>query len=240
METPSKNNTKTTAQMGAWAVVASEKGDWNSRYSKTWHRQHGGVWEVDSRTVTFTRPWGRGQRRITVELDGWRGDWLATAVVKAGLAPAKSAAPMSVRLNKAYDAKIASRRGQVTIWQRTLLVEVADFCATLKRDGKTVTFHAYTPREAVAGLRKKIKAAQLRAEGKIIDRTLINKLHFCDQGVEEFCRITGIENRGTYTPDQIHAAIRAVGYESVAHFAPELKTLAQATGFDLSATPLAD
>jgi hypothetical protein len=246
MKSPKRDEPQTKAQMGKWTVTAHENGEWNNnKYSKSWHRKYGGVWEVESRDVTFSTSCRKDPKRVLVKLTSWRGDWLAKAVAKAGLAPEKSAAPMSVRLNKAYDAKIVMRRKQegqedVAIWKRTLLGETIDFCAVGKFDGKKITYHDSSWLTAMKGLEKKAGAQRLRAEGRVIDRALIKNLHFCDQGVAEFCRIVGIENRGTYTPEQIHEAIQKAGYRSVAHFAPELKTLAKAVNFDLTGTPLAD
>lgn len=43
-------------RVAGWYVRTSEEGDWNrSRYSKSWHNAHGGVWEVSARTVHIRR-----------------------------------------------------------------------------------------------------------------------------------------------------------------------------------------
>lgn len=228
--TPNSKNYTTLLTLGAWSVKAEENGSWNNnKYSKAYHRKFGGVWEVDSRTVHFSRPWGKGQINKIINLSSWQGDFLAKSIIEAGLSPKKYNAPKAVRLNDAYDAKhIETKRGY-KIYSRTLLGVHVDW-AIVSPNG--VTFHHDSRRELIRGLNKKIQAKVKAKFSKQINWKFVKELGFCDKGIKEFLSITGLNKESAYSPEEVHRAIQRVGYNAVAHFASELNTLAKACGYN--------
>lgn len=216
--------------LGVWTIQAAENGAWNNnKYSKSWHRSHGGVWEVEGRTITISRPWGRGEIKKTVELESWQGDFLAKAIIEAGLQPKSYNAPKSVRLNDAYDAKhIETKRGY-KIYSRTLLGAHVGY-VIVSPNG--VTFHHESRKELVRGLSNKIQARVQASFSKEINWKLVRELGFCKEGIREFLSITGLKEEKSYSPREVHTAIKNVGYQAVSHFSSELNTLAKACKYD--------
>lgn len=215
-----------------WWYLKIEEVSWdNSRYSKAWHRAHGGAKSVDRRAVEFRRWSGKaGHSNIesrTAELTGWRGDWLARAVVDAGLAPEKPAAPLSIRLHAAYDAELVSSSHGYRIYRRTLVGAPIDWVVVAPLG---TTYHSADRKALLRGLRNKIRRSTARIEGRLIDWAKCKALGFCDGGIRAFCNDFDLDPKGAYTPEEIEAAIRASAYRA-SQYMDELRTLAKAVGF---------
>jgi hypothetical protein len=227
-------NETNTIKVGKIIFTQTEKVEWNNhKYSKGWHRAHGGVKEVSDRQVVIERIDGRAKGGLkllaTVQFDGWRGNVLLQAIKNSGIftAPA-SKAPLSVRLDKFYDATAIRQIGHVKIWRRTLLGETVDFCAVLNG----VTFHAKNQREAVRGVHYKIKAvAQKRNEP--ISYKLCKDLGFCDTGIKQFCEVFNLDLHGTYSPVQIEELV-ANDTAKAAPFEQELRKVAEVLNYKAS------
>lgn len=209
-----------------------EKTDWHY-YSKAWHRAHGPKKTISDRKVTIYGYNGRCKNPLqvvtTIEFDGWRGNVLLQTIKQSGLFSApESKAPLSVRLDKFYDAKLVRTIGHIKIYQRTLLCTHVDYCAVLNG----VTFHAKSIRSAVRGVHVKIKAATKKRNSPI-NLKLCKDLGFCDTGIKEFCNVFSIDIHGDYSPDEIESMVRSAP-DKAAPFESELRTLAKTLGYQSS------
>lgn len=227
-------NTSSTVTIGKFTFTQLEDIEWNNhKYSKAWHRQYGGVKEVSNRRIVITKQDGRakgGFKQVSVVLfDAWRGNILVQAIDQSGVFKfPETKVPLSVRLNKWYDAKITRTVGHVRIYERTLLGEFVDYCAVLNG----VTFHAPTIREAVKGLNRKIKAAAKRRNQPITYK-LCKELGFCDAGIKEFCAEFNLDIKESYSPSEIEALVKAEPAKA-APFENELRTVAKTLGYQTS------
>lgn len=204
--------------------------DWE-KYSKAWHRAYGPARTVTGRTVTFARMVGSSKERHVVNLSTWGGDWLARAVVEAGLAPKMPAVPMAIRLHAAYDAVLVDDRHGYQFYRRTLLGAPIDWVAIAPLG---TTYHAATKKEALRGLHQKVRSAKLRLSGRLIDWAKCRALGFCESGILAFCETFGLNCRGAYTPEEVEAAVRAKADRATPYLA-ELRTLASAVGYNFPA-----
>lgn len=222
---------KTSLRM--WTVTTSQYVD-SSRtyYSKSWHRSYGPKFTVTDRKITLSRKHGKGILTRTLNLNSWTGDYLARAVNELDLAPKKSKIPLSIRLNKAYDAKLHKVIRDHKIYSRTLLGEHVDYVIVAPLG---TTYHDFNYKTLIKGLYKKIRAQRKKTNfgDGIIDWDVCRELGFCKEGIKEFCTIFVLNTKSKYAPAQIEAAIR----KNPTHAAPfmaELKTLATAYNYPVS------
>lgn len=197
-------------------------------YSKAWHRQYGPKITVTRRAVTFRRmdTETRQPDVRTVELAGWRGDWLAKSIVEANLAPKKSSAPVAVRLHSAYDAELVENRHGYRFYRRTLLGNQIDWCVVSPMG---TTFHAKDRKSLLSGLHAKIRAQKLKLSGRVIDWKKCRSLGFCEVGIRSFCDAFGLNPNGAYYPEELESLVRA-NLADARPFMAELRTLAAAVG----------
>lgn len=212
-----------------WTYTKDEtvEKDWNF-YSKAWHRAHGPKVTISNRRVIFTSDAGEVR---TVELNAWRGDWLARAVVEAGLEPATKT-PLAVRLNKAYDAVLLAEKRGYRTYQRTLLGQVVDYVIVSPMG---VTFHHADRAQLVSGLHQKIRASMRPASlpgRSMLSLSVVKALGFCDSGIRAFCDTFGLSIKGEYSPREIEARVRA-DVEAARPFIRELEILSRAIGYNV-------
>jgi hypothetical protein len=222
---------------GGYLFIQSENVEWdNHRYSKSWHRAHGGVKVVSDRKITIYDYNGRKKQKLNpvavVDFDAWRGNILLTAIKKSGLfQEPESKAPLSVRLDRFYDAKIIKTIGHVKIYERTLLGDHVDYVAVLNG----VTFHAdhgSTPKDAVKGLHIKIKAAA-KKRNEPISYKLCKELGFCDAGIKQFCSAFDLDIKDTFSPAYIEELVKAEP-EKAEPFEHELRVVAKTLNYQPS------
>ncbi len=219
-----------SVKLGNWVVTTEQYGDWNNdKYSRSYHRQYGGVFEIDGRTIEFKRPHGKGFIVKHVQLYSWAGDFVARAVIEAGLAPKKPKYSLKIRLNKAYDAKkVCAKRGYV-VYSRTLLGGHVDY--VIERNG--VVFHAVNSSELFKGLHNKIRKQGLKLKGKLIGFDDCKKLGFCDVGIREFCENLGLDIKKLYAPFEIRALLKNNGHGVADTFSYEISQMSKAIGYNL-------
>ncbi len=199
------------------------------RYSKSWHRKYGAVREISNRRVVFKRMTKRGPQIKTVSFDGWRGDWLAKAVIEAGLAPSRQSMPsLKIRLNKAYDAKLLYTKRGYTWYARTLVDHVIDYVIVSPLG---MIYHDANKSNLIRGLHKKIRSQALKIKGHLIDWAKCKSLGFCDIGLNEFCDIYGFNPKGRYSASEIEEAVRD-NPKPAWKFLDELKILANAINYE--------
>lgn len=217
------------AWAGGFCVRTREEVSWdNNYYSKSYNSKYGGKKSVDARTVLIRRVKTDGTLESRdVEVSAWRGNYLLDALIEAGVVKAHKGL-MNIRLHSAYDVQIVREAAALKIYERTLGGGHVDFCAV--RAG--VTFHAPTQKAAVKGLREKVSAKRLRAQGKLISYALGKKLNFCDEGMRAFARAFDLEIGGEYTPEEIAAAVKQ-NVPAALSFRAELTTLAETVGYKL-------
>lgn len=223
--------TSATAAVGNWTITTSQDIDANRNYySKAWHRKYGAKFTVSNRQITFTRPHGRGTLTKTMKLKSWSGDYVARAVIEFGLEPKRPKFPLSIRLNKAYDATFLREKHGFKFYARTLLGEVVDYVIVSPLG---TTYHDDIENNLTKGLRKKIKNRARKLRGELIDWTVCKKLGFCDSGLKEFCNLYGLNTRSIYTPEEIERVIRKRP-KLATPFLSELKTLARAVNYQFT------
>ncbi|MGO3848698.1 MAG: hypothetical protein ACTJIB_10505 [Pseudoalteromonas prydzensis] len=215
------------AELGSWQIKTTQTVDenWNF-YSKSWHRSHGPKIEVYGRKITFTRKHGRGQIVKTLDLNSWAGNFIEKAIVELGLEPKKPKFPLSIRLHKAFDAKLIKTIRGHKIYERTLLGQAVDYVIVAPLG---TTYHSSNYKDLFKGLFKKIRAAKARidfGEG-LVDWTACRKLGFCKEGIKEFCSTFGFDLKGSYSPSEIESAVRK-NINAATPFMPELRVLADA------------
>ena len=220
------------ARIGSWWVRAVEESHWDTdRYSKSYHRQFGGVRTVDTRRVEFRRldrQTGLVESR-DVDLRGWRGSWALNAAVEAGVVDAVTvpARLRSVQLHRAYAIDLLHHIGGVEVYRRSLGGMDVDFVAVWHG----LTFHASTLVGALHGLRAKLREIEVRQDSPI-DLAFCRSLGFCEVGIRQFCADFGLDVSGRYSPDQVASAIhsgRDHGVSTMPYLA-ELRSLSRAVG----------
>ncbi|MGL5468584.1 MAG: hypothetical protein ACRDCT_10440 [Shewanella sp.] len=222
-----------TAQLGKWEVTTSQWIDEDRNcYSKKWHRMFGAKYTVSKRAITFKCKHGKGFITKTVELNSWAGNYLEKAIVAAGIAPKKPKTPLSVRLNKAYDATLIKTLRGHRIYQRTLLGVPVDYVIVAPMG---TTFHSDKYSDLIRGLYTKIRAAanNVKFSETAVDWNACKKLGFCNEGIKEFCKAFDLNYNGKYSVDQIAAKVRK-NLKLAAPFYAELKTLAAAYNYSIN------
>lgn len=210
--------------------IQDEDKSW-STYSKGWHRAHGPKISISNRCVYFRRIGADGKPECrTAHLDAWRGDWLATAVYSVGLAPEKSNIPLSIRLNKSYDAQLVAEKHGYKIYSRTLVGAHIDY---VMRSPLGMTYHDADRSKLVSGLHAKIRAgARSYFTCDMIDWSLCKKLGFCDTGIKSFCADFGFDPHGKYNAATIYQTVKAHA-ERATPYLSELRTLAKSINFNV-------
>lgn len=220
--------------IGKYEFQRIEDAEWNNnKYSRAWHRQYGGVLEVSNRRIVISRLDRRaknGKLHIaTIKFGAWRGNILLAAIkTSEAFAAPKSSIPMSIRLDKFYDAKKIGNKMGVEIFERTLLGAVADYCAVTGGH----TYHAESPRAAVRGLHKKMQAAA-KKHNEPITWALGKKLGFCEAGMVAFCEAFGLDTSGSLSPVTLEGIIKS-DLSKARRFENELRTLAKSLGYESS------
>ena len=214
------------ARAGTWWVLCQQDRRLNrSRYSKSWHRAHGPVEEISNRRVVFRRLRHGHLEERTVHLDAWRGDYVARALLAAGVVPPHSGL-RHVRLHPAYEVQELRRHAGYRVYRRTLCGEPVDICLVSPLG---LTFHAGTLGEAFRGLKAKAAGVRPRSTGRI-DLALVRQLGFCDPGIEAFADAFRLDVHGQYTPDEIYHLVQA-DLPAARPFLPELRLLAAAINY---------
>ncbi len=216
------------AEVAGWTVVAREDvhEDWDA-YSKRWHASHGPKRTVSNRRVEARRYGTNGELELkTAKLESWRGNWqLNTAVALGLLKEHKGLA--HIRLHPAYEVREVRKVLGYRVYERLLAGEHVDFCVLSPLGA---TYHAATPAECIAGLRKKLEAVERAKTATITYGFCHKRLGFCETGLKSFARTFGLDVRGAYTPDEIEAKVRS-NPVAAAPYAFELRRLAEALGY---------
>ena len=217
------------AIVDGWYVTCREEAHYEERYSNSYRAKFGDTRVVDTRTVCIRRQSAAGTLETRdVAVNAWRGNYLLDALVTAGVLGADTAL-LSIRLHRAYSARLLRSRRALEIWERTLAGEHVDFCARRRN----ITFHAATEREAVAGLRRKIRA-RIDAKDRPVTFELCRQLGFCVEGIHSFCLAVELDPSARYSPAEIADAV-AAHVADCGPYRAELLTLAKAVGYTVPA-----
>lgn len=212
---------------GTWTITTSQDidEDW-SYYSKAWHKSHGPKRTVSDRKITFSRKHGTGTMTRAVELDSWAGDFVANAIVALKLNTKKPVAPIRLRLNQAYDAKLVETKRGYKIYSRTILGQHHDW---IIESPMGMTYHCCDRSKLIAGLHKKIRN-QTREISGMINYKKVHSLGFCESGIKQFCTDFDLNIKNAYSPLEIHTRVKQ-NIEKAAKYLGELKILANAFGY---------
>lgn len=121
--------------------------------------------------------------------------------------------------------------------ERYRLTDLAPFGAAALRVWGVVgengeTFHADSREGAVAGYVAKMRCADHRARGSIIDWELCRRLGFCEIGIRRFCEDFFLDCTAQYLPAQLLEAVQHNPH-AAAPYAAELRKLAATVSFTL-------
>ncbi|MDE1999499.1 MAG: hypothetical protein KGI52_11285 [Burkholderiales bacterium] len=216
------------AEVAGWTVVAREDVDvdWDV-YSKAWHRAYGPKRTVSNRRVEARRYGANGELELkTAKLESWRGNWQLNAAVELGLLEEHKGLA-HIRLHPAYEVRPTRTVLGYRVYERLLAGEHVDFCVLSPLGA---TYHATTPAECVAGLRKKLEAVERAKTATITYGFCHKRLGFCETGLKSFARTFGLDVQGAYTPEEIEAKVRS-NPTAAAPYAYELRRLAEALGY---------
>lgn len=185
---------------------------------------------IDARYVDFRRlsPRAKTAQHIRVNLSSWAGDWLARAVIEAGLAPKNSKFNLKIRLNQAYDAKLLTVKRGFKIYSRTLLDAHFDYVIVSPLG---MTYHDADRQKLISGLRNKTRSQFAKLSGAI-DWVMCKKLGFCSEGISSFCSDFGFDVKKSYSPVSVYSAVKQ-NINKADQYLPELKILAKSIGFSV-------
>jgi hypothetical protein len=198
----------------------------HERYSKTWHRQHGGVWEVSERRVDMQRRGPLGSMEVvrSIQVPGFRGHWLVRAIASLLELPTPRvpAALRSVQGVDVFSVDPLPNIDGAEMYRRSLGPIEVDFCAV--RGG--VTFHAATPRSAVDGLARKAQSrARTDKPADLISVRTGLKLGFCMAGIRDFCDVNEIDVEASFTRKDLREIVSQRREENECRWGAELREL---------------
>ncbi|MGL6121470.1 MAG: hypothetical protein ACRC1W_00230 [Shewanella sp.] len=220
-----------SVKIGNWDVTTSQYvfSDRNC-YSKGWHRSYGAKFSVGNRKVTFKRKHGVGFLTRSTYVSSWSTNFLENAIVELGLGPKNPKLPLSIRLHKAFDAKLIKTVRGHRIYQRTLLGATVDYVIVAPMG---TTYHCDIYKDLIKGLYAKIRAAaSVRFSERTIDWKACKELGFCSAGIKEFCSAFGLDYKEKYSVEHIAKLVRAKKHIAAPFYA-ELKTLAAAFNYKI-------
>jgi hypothetical protein len=221
-----KPNDQCFARVGEWHIRVTENADYEYCYSKSYGHPKK---TVTGRTVLIRRVAENGTLESRdVEVYSFRGNYILDALVKAEITPAQEGLK-GVRLHEAYNAALVRKGRSIKIYERTLAGDLVDYCAVVH----TTTFHAATEKEALRGMRVKLRNANLRAKGGLIDFSFCKKLGFCDIGINQFATTFGFDTKRAYTAEEVASRVRANLTDAIP-FRSELNTLAKAVSYKVT------
>ncbi len=198
-------------------VDYSEDKDWNY-YSKKWHRQHGPKITIASRRVTFYK---KGFTK-TIYIDSFRGDYILKAYIEAFKVRKihyKDTKKKRLQLDPHFKIRKIKEVCGVELYARLLNNFTYDYVAYYKN----TTFHAFTKKEAIAGLKNKINK-KFKTDKEILTYKDGKKLGFCDTGIRSFCEVNGLDCNGSYTRAELKKIV-AENREANKPFVAELKQI---------------
>ena len=223
------------ATVAGWIITVKEDGAYNNdRYSKSYHSKFGGTYEVSSRTVQIRRVTPEGTLETKdVDVSAWRGNYLLNALLTSGIVKANGGSSRAgVQLHPAFETILYRAGRAMLLYERRIGGAHYDFCAARR----TVTFHAPTIAQAIAGLRRQTalarRAGRVRKAGNAVTAEFGRSLGFCREGMEQFAWDFGLDIGSSYTPKEIAAALSA-NPRSIDKYGDELRILAAAVGFDV-------
>lgn len=191
------------ASFGKYLVTCKESVSYdNKKYSKSWHRAHGGAKSVDSRDVVFFNTLTDEITKVAV--DAWRGEYVAQAIAQfLKLQPVKVAKQLrKIQLNEAFDIVKVREIAGAQVWQRTIGGYHWDYCVVSGNE----TFHASTVKAAIEGLRKK-REARVEADSETINYQTAKAAGFCRTGIAQFCNDNDLDIDGEYTRAELRKIV---------------------------------
>ena len=196
-------------------VDYSEDKDWDY-YSKKWHRQHGPKITITSRHITFYK---KGFTK-TIYIDSFRGDYILKAYIEAFKVRKihyKDTKKKRLQLDPHFKIRKIKEVCGVELYVRLLNNFTYDYVAYYKK----TTYHAFTKKEAIKGLKNKINK-KFKTDKEILSYKTGKKLGFCDTGMRSFCEANGLDCNGEYTRAELKKIV-AENREANKPFVAELK-----------------
>ncbi len=229
-----------------WSTRTQTHDDWHA-YSKQYHARYGPKRTVVGRSVTFAKLTGKfdearhvggnglGIRQlevsetITIELDSFRGNWLLDAAIKAGILQSNETL-MNARLHAAYTLESYKETDTINVYKRYLGDIFVDYVVTGKGKFKAMTYHHKHSVPAVEGWRKKLERYKNDnlEKSKLVTVKLAKKLGFCNEGIKQFARDTGLNTQFAYELQTVLGAAIAAGVDKKYQY--ELDQLARNIG----------
>ncbi len=190
--------------------------DWEY-YSKTWHNKYGPKVTTGNRRVVVRKD---GKVIDTLPLENFKGNYLVNTVITyLRLPKIKVDSKLKpVQLNPYFGIRLLHSVGKAAIYARELSGHIVDFCAVWQGE----TYHALTPKEAIEGVKTKIKF-HLVFQTEKLNYDYARELGFCHQGITDFCELNGLDIQATYTRQELRNVVLANRKENCARFGAELR-----------------
>lgn len=208
-----------------YIFISREIGDWNNdKYSKGWHRAHGGVYEITERSVSMiSRKSGKLLHKFDV--DKWQGHWFLNTLNQYNVTQTvTSKIPKKIRLRDDVKArKCGKTAAGHQCYALSVLGQIWQYAVV---SGKHV-FHHQNMDALDAGLKLKIEQKNgvlKRGEEKLIDVAFCQQLGFCSAGIQEACAIMGIDSDAQYELRHLRPLFKRYNDELL-HFKSEIRTL---------------
>lgn len=136
-----------------------------------------------------------------------RGAWQARVLVALGLVTPEHTADrrdMPRRLHPACAITGEHVVDCMSVARRTVAGATVDYVAF----GDGVAYHAYTVRDSIVGLRRKLALRAAKADGKALSADIAARTWgFCRPGLAEFASASGLSLDGEYLVDEVKARI---------------------------------
>lgn len=190
---------KNTFSLGIYTFECVEQGTYNNnKYSKSYHRKYGGVWEKEKSYVLVNKD---GEFFKKIEVDNFKGNVLNKILpVLIDADKIISDVPLYVRINKYYEAELIKSICGYNIYKRSLLNQFYDY-VIVSHD--KLTYHDQELKNLFLGLKEKIKTAALKSQNKLVNYKIVRSLGFCKAGIKEVADYLNLDTSKNYNISEI-------------------------------------
>lgn len=203
---------KNNFSLGIYTFECVEQGTYNNKkYSKSYHRKYGGVWEKGKAFIIINK---NNEFFKKIEVDNFKGDLIVKIVKLLDLIP-KSNIPLYIRINSAYDAILIKSINGYKIYKRTILDQFYDYVIV---SPDKLTYHDANLKNLFIGLKEKIKTAALKSENKLVNYKILRLLGFCKSGIKQVADYLNLDTRKNYNINDIITVFKNNNLNELNHF----------------------
>lgn len=221
---------KNTFSLGVYTFKCVEQGTYNNKkYSKSYHRKYGGVWEKEKSYVVVNK---NNELVKKIEVDNFKGNVL-NKILPLLIDADKiiSDVPLYVRINKYYGAELIKSINDYTIYKRTILDQFYDYVIV---SPDKLTYHDTDFKNLFSGLREKIKTAELKSENKLVNYRILRSLGFCKAGIKEVADYLNLDTRKNYNISEIEDIFKNNDLNNLNQFKRDFYIFCNYYGIDIN------